>query len=130
MSSKVQTSDPDDVALGMTYSHAARAGDFIYMAGQIAKDEHGSWVGGDIANQARQVYQNIDRVLRHMGATRADVVKVNTILVDLADKQAVTEVRLDYFGDHRPPHTGVVVAALGWPEIRIEVEIIAYKPLG
>lgn len=128
MSERIEISNSPDVAPGLTYSHAARAGDFIFLAGQIAKDENGEWVGGDATNQARQVYRNIDRILAHMGATRRDVVKVNTILVDWNDKDAVTAVRLDYFGDHRPPHTGVVVAALGFPEIRMEVEVIAYVP--
>jgi enamine deaminase RidA (YjgF/YER057c/UK114 family) len=128
MPDPVETSSPDDVAPGLTYEHAARAGDFIFVAGQIAKDEAGSWVGGDATNQATQVYRNLDRVLAHMGATRNDVVKVTTILTDLKDKDAVTKVRLGYFGDHRPPHTGMTVAALGFPEITMEVEVVAYLP--
>lgn len=125
---RVETASPADVAPGRTYEHAARAGDFIFVSGQIAQDEAGEWVSGDATAQAEQVYQNLDRVLTHMGATRNDVVKVHTILVDLRDKEAVTNVRLAYFGAHRPPHTGVVVAALGLPEIRMEVEVVAYAP--
>ncbi|HEY0276463.1 MAG TPA: RidA family protein [Paenirhodobacter sp.] len=128
MSSQIEISSPANVAPGLTYEHAARAGDFIFVSGQIAKDEAGVWVGGDATNQAKQVYLNLDRVLAHMGATRNDVVKVHTILVDLKDKDAVTQVRLDYFGDHRPPHTGTIVAALGLPEIVMEVEVVAYAP--
>jgi len=130
MPHQVETSSPDDVARGLTYEHAARAGDFIFVSGQIAKDEAGSWVGGDATNQAVQVYRNLDRVLVHMGATRRNVVKVTTLLVDPKDKDAVTKVRLDYFGDHRPPHTGMIVAALGFPEITMEVEVVAYLPKG
>ncbi|MFG2471438.1 RidA family protein [Streptomyces canus] len=128
MLNPVETSSPDDVAPGLTYDHAARAGDLIFVSGQIAKDEAGSWVGGDATNQARQVYRNLDRVLAHMGATRHDVVKVTTFLTDVKDKDAVTKVRLDYFGDHRPAHTGMTVAALGFPEITMEVEVVAYLP--
>jgi enamine deaminase RidA (YjgF/YER057c/UK114 family) len=128
MINTVETSSPDDVAPGLTYDHAARAGDLIFVSGQIAKDEAGSWVGGDATNQATQVYRNLDRVLTHMGATRNDVVKVTTFLTDVKDKDAVTKVRLDYFGDHRPAHTGMTVAALGFPEITMEVEVVAYLP--
>lgn len=128
MLNPVETSSPANVAPGLTYEHAARAGDFIFVSGQIAKDETGSWVGGDATSQAVQVYRNLDRVLVHMGATRNDVVKVTTLLTDLKDKDAVTKVRLDYFGDHRPPHTGMTVAALGFPEITMEVEVVAYLP--
>jgi enamine deaminase RidA (YjgF/YER057c/UK114 family) len=95
-----------------------------------SKDESGSWVGGDATHQATQIYRNVDRVLAHMGATRYDVVKVTTILTDVKDKDAVTKVRLDYFGDHRPPHTGMTVVALGFPEITMEVEVVAYRPKG
>ncbi len=128
MRNPVETSSPDSVAPGLTYEHAARAGDLIFVSGQIAKDESGSWVGGDATNQAVQIYRNIDRILAHMGATRSDVVKVTTILTDPKDKDAVTKVRLDYFGDHRPPHTGMSVLALGLPEITMEVEVVAYLP--
>lgn len=128
MTRRVVTSNPDDVARGNTYDHAARAGDFVFIAGQIAKDAEGKWVEGDAEAQARAVYRNLDRVLAHVGATRYDVVKVNTILVDRTDKDPVSRVRLEYFGDHRPPHTGTIVAALGSPEIRMEVEAIAYVP--
>lgn len=128
--SPILLSSPPDVAPAATYEHAARAGDFVFVAGQIAKDEEGRWVGlGDGAAQARQVYRNIERVLAHMGATPRDVVKINTILVDRADGPAVTAARLAFFGDHRPPHTGIVITGLGSPEVRVEVEVVAYAPL-
>lgn len=126
----VVLSSPKDVFPGVNYEHASRAGDLIFLAGQIAQDENGNWgAPDDPYKQAQQIYRNIDRVLAHVGATRRDVVKVNTILIDGNDREAVTRARLEYFGDHRPPHTGVIVAALSWPEIRIEVEVIAYAPI-
>ncbi len=121
--------DPPDVAPATSYSHVSRAGDFVFVAGQIAKDETGAWVGlGDAGAQARQVYVNIGRCLASVGATARDVVKINTILVDRADRDAVTAARLAFFGDHRPPHTGIIIAGLGSPEVRVEVEVIAYLP--
>jgi 2-iminobutanoate/2-iminopropanoate deaminase len=125
----VEIIDPPDVAPAASYSHVSRAGDFVYVAGQIAKDETGAWVGiGDAGAQARQVYRNIARCLASAGATHRDVVKINTILIDRADREAVTAARLAYFGDHRPPHTGII-AGLGSPEVRVEVEVIAYVPV-
>lgn len=127
----ITLSSPPDVAPAATYEHAARAGDFVFVAGQIAKDEAGRWVGlGDAGVQARQVYRNIGRVLAHMGAAPSDVVKINTILVDRADGPAVTAERLAFFGDHRPPHTGIIILGLGSPEVRVEVEVVAYVPRG
>jgi len=119
--------DPPDVAPATTYAHVGRAGGFLYVAGQVAKDEAGRWVGlGDAGAQARQVYVNIGRCLSSAGATARDIVKINTILVDRADRDAVTAERLAFFGDHRPPHTGIIIAGLGSPEVRVEVEVVAY----
>ena len=129
--SDIELSSPPDVARATSYEHAARAGDFVFVAGQVAKDESGNWVGiGDARSQARQVYRNIGRVLAHMGAKPTDVVKINTILVDRADAPAVTAERLVFFGDHRPPHTGIIIRGLGSPEVRVEVEVIAYVSQG
>jgi 2-iminobutanoate/2-iminopropanoate deaminase len=51
-------------------------------------------------------------------------------MVDRGDRDAVTAERLKFFGDHRPPHTGVIVAGLGSPEVRVEVEVTVYLPRG
>ena len=126
--SNVEIVDPPDVAPATSYSHVSRAGDFVFVAGQIAKDEAGQWVGiGDARAQARQVWINIGRCLASVGAGPRDVVKINTILVDRADRDAVTAERLAFFGDHRPPHTGIL-ASLGSPEVKVEVEVIAHVP--
>ncbi|WP_210483921.1 RidA family protein [Microvirga antarctica] len=125
----IHLASPPDVARASSYEHAARAGDFIYVAGQVARDENNQWVGIDDAGaQAEQVYRNIGRVLAHMGAKPTDVVKINTIMVDRNDREAVTAARLKFFGEHRPPHTGIIVYGLGSPEVKIEVEVIAYLP--
>jgi enamine deaminase RidA (YjgF/YER057c/UK114 family) len=125
----IQLASPQDVARASTYEHAARAGDFLYVAGQVARDENNNWVGiGDAGRQAEQVYRNIGRILAHFGATPADVVKINTIMTDRSDRDAITAQRLNFFGDHRPPHTGVIVTGLGSPEVKVEVEVIAYCP--
>lgn len=125
----ITLTSPPDVAPASTYEHAARAGDFIYVAGQVARDETGTWIGGDDAGaQAEQVYRNIGRILAHMGAGPRDVVKITVFMVDRADRDAVTKARLDFFGDHRPPHSGILVVGMGGPEVKIEVEVIAYVP--
>lgn len=125
----ITLASPPDVSRASTYEHAARAGDFIFVAGQVARDENGQWVGlGDAGAQAAQVYRNIGRILAHMGAGPRNVVKINAISVDRNDRDAVTEARLAFFGDHRPPHTGILVDGLGSAEVLIEVEVIAYLP--
>lgn len=106
-----------------------RAGNTLYIAGQVARDAHGQLVApGDAALQAQQVYLNLGKVLEAAGAQPQHVVKLTTYLVDPADSKAVSEARLAFFGSHRPPHTGLIVAALGSPEVRVEVEAIAVLP--
>lgn len=125
----IELTSPPDVAPSATYEHAARCGDFVFLAGQVARDETGAWVGlGDAGAQAEQVYRNIGRILAHVGATPRDVVKITTMMVDRNDRDAVTAARLAFFGDHRPPHSGMIIAGLGSPEVRVEVEVIAYLP--
>ena len=120
-----QTIAPDGIYRPATYAHAIRAGDTLYVAGQVARDAQGALVGvGDAVAQARQVYANLGAVLAAAGARPEHVVKVTTYLVDPADGAAVTAARLAFFGDHRPAHTGLVVAALG-ADVRLEGEVVA-----
>jgi len=117
------------LAPAATYEQVARAGDFAFVAGQIAKDAAGNWVGlGDASAQARQVYKNIGLILASLGATPGDVVKINTILTDRRDRDAITAERQRFFGDHRPPHTGIIITGLGSPEVLVEVEVVVYLP--
>ena len=84
----------------------------------------------DTVDKARAVFESLGKVLAHCGATPRDVVKVTTYLVDSADAKVVTPIRLAFFDGHRPPHTGVVIKALGSPEVRLEVEAIAVARRG
>ena len=120
---------PEGIYRPASYDHAMWAGDTLYVAGQVARDERGELVApGDASGQAAQVYANLGRVLEAAGVRRDQVVKVVTYLVDGADGTAATAERRRFFGAHRPPHTGLVVAALGGPEVRLEVEVVAYAP--
>lgn len=127
MSTGVTLTSPPDVNRVAGYEHVAIAGGFAFVAGQVARDVDGTWIGGDDAgDQAAQIFRNIDRILVHIGAQPSQVVKINTILVDRADSAVVSRERLAFFGNHRPPHTGVIVAGLGSPHVKVEVEIVVY----
>jgi len=121
--------EPEGIYRPASYAHAMRAGSTMYVAGQVARDVDGVLVApGDIALQAAQVYGNLAAVLEAAAARPDYVVKVTTYLVDAEDAAAATEARVAFFGRHRPPHTGLVVAALGAPEVRIEVEVVVVFP--
>src|SRR5690606_12144838 len=117
---------PEGIYKPANYAHAVRPGNTLYVAGQVSRAPEGAIVAPhDAAGQARQVFHNLGAVLKAAGADPSHVVKITTYLVDRADSEAVSVERLKFFGDHRPPHTGLIVAGLGGPEIRLEVEVIA-----
>ena len=121
--------EPEGIYRPASYVHAMRAGSTVYVAGQVARDADGKLVGpDDVRTQADRVYANLGVVLEAAGARPEHVVRVTTYLVDANDSAAASDARRAFFGDHRPPHTGLVVAALGAPEVRIEVDVVAVVP--
>ena len=107
------------------YSQALRAGGFLFTAGQVGFDPTtGELVDGGIAEQTRQVLQNIRAILEAGGSGLAQVVKTTVFLVDMADFAAMNEVYAEVFGTHRPARSTVAVAAL--PRgARVEIEAVA-----
>ena len=111
------------------YSYSVRAGDTLYLAGQVALDEQMQIVGTTLGDQARQVWKNIEAVLAASGATLADVVKINYFLADIRELPHEIAVRQTLFpADRMPAVTAVQVASLGLPGLLMEVDIIAVVP--
>lgn len=109
------------------YSHVVKAGNTVYIAGQVAVAPDGSVVGeGDPAAQAEQVYKNMETALAHAGATFRDVVKTTTYVVGEECIQATRDARLRYFATDPPASTLLVISRLARPEFLIEIEAIAY----
>jgi len=110
------------------YSPAVRAGDFIYVSGQIPVDpDTNKPVLGDIRQETRQVLSNITRILEGCGSTRADVVKTQVYLADVKDFAAMNEVYQEFFGEAKPARTTIGVAALPLQGAKIEIDAIAYQ---
>jgi 2-iminobutanoate/2-iminopropanoate deaminase len=119
--------EPTGIYAPATYAHAMRAGDTLYVAGQVARGVDGALVApGDAAAQAEVVFANLGAVLAAAGAKPEYVVKVTTYLVDAEDGAAVGRARQAFFGEHRPPHTGLIVR-LG-AGVKVEVEVVAVFP--
>jgi reactive intermediate/imine deaminase len=111
------------------YTDAVRAGDLLFVSGVVPVDGDGRLVGaGDVVEQARQVFRNIDAVLAAAGGTMRDVVKVTVYLVDVADRVRINPVRQEVFGDVRPASTLVEVSALAVPGALLEIEAVAVLP--
>ena len=111
------------------YSHVASAGRLVFVAGQVPLDSTGQLVGrGDMREQARQVYANVERALRAAGLTWDHVVKTNTYVTDASQLAALIEARRAVLGDGAPPNTLVQVVRLAREEWMVEVEAIAVRP--
>ena len=108
------------------YSHAIRAGNTLYLAGQVAFDGNGDIVGETVEQQARQVWQNIRDILEAAGSSIADVVKVTYIMQDIREIVDEFPVREAVFeGRPFPAVTAMQAAALGLPGLKMEVDVIA-----
>jgi reactive intermediate/imine deaminase len=111
------------------YTDAVRFGDVLYVSGIGPLGEDGALVGGsDPAEQTRQIFKNLDTVLRAAGATPADVLKVTVYLTHIADRTAINPVRQQFFGAARPASTLVEVSALAVPGMRVEIEAVVGLP--
>ena len=109
------------------YSQAVSAGGWIFCSGQIALDPNsGSLVGGgDIEYETRQVFKNLDAVLRQAGTSRADVVKATVYLADMNEFSKMNQVYADFFEGLVPPARATVQVA-GLPkDARVEIDFIA-----
>ena len=111
----------------LPFPRAVRAGDFVFVSGQMATDGNGRMVEGGIEAQTRQVMDNIKAILAEAGCTMDDVVKCTCFIDDARDFARFNAVHASYFGD-RPPARSTVRAQLVL-DGKLEVEAIAYKPL-
>jgi 2-iminobutanoate/2-iminopropanoate deaminase len=110
------------------YSPAVRAGDFIFVSGQVPVDPATQQlVSGDIGVETRQVLNNIRHILEGCGATLADVVKCGVYLGDGKDFAAMNAVYAEFFGEAKPARA-TVVTGFALAGVRVEIEAIAYKP--
>jgi enamine deaminase RidA (YjgF/YER057c/UK114 family) len=112
------------------FTHVIVCGDTVYVAGQIALDEDNEIVGiGDPAAQAEQCWHNIERAVASAGAAVTDIVKMTIFLKDIRHASAETAVRTRLFPpDRLPVCTQVQVANLGFPELLMEIDVVAYRP--
>jgi 2-iminobutanoate/2-iminopropanoate deaminase len=106
------------------YSQAVRAGDLLFVAGQIPLDPSGAMVEGDVAVQAHRVLDNIGAILATAGLAFAHVVRTTVYLSDMNDLAAMNQVYGTYFSEPYPARATVQVARLP-RDVRIEIEVTA-----
>jgi 2-iminobutanoate/2-iminopropanoate deaminase len=108
------------------YSQAIRAGDFLFVSGQIPLDPAtGQLVSGDIRDQAHQVLKNLGAILEAAGASYARVVKTTVYVQDLGEFAAMNEVYATYFPAPAPARATIQAARLP-RDVRVEIDLVAY----
>jgi len=107
-------------------SPATRAGDFVFVSGQVPTDDEGQIVAGGIEAQTRQVFKRLEEVLALAGCTLADVCKVGVWLADARDFGSFNRVYMECFGSHRPARS--TVESRMTIDVRLEMDVVAYQP--
>ena len=107
-----------------TYSQAVKAGDTVYLSGQIPLDPATMQiVNGGFEPQVRRVFDNVRAVARASGGDLKDIVKLNVFITNMDDFPVVSEVMAEYFSEPYPARAAIGVAAL--PKgARVEMDAI------
>ena len=107
-------------------SPAVRAGDFVYVSGQVPADAKGEIVVGGIEAQTRQVMDNLKAALALAGATFDDVCKCTCWLQDARDFGAFNRIYMSYFANGRPARSTTEARLM--VDAKVEIDMIAYLP--
>jgi len=120
---KINTSEaPEPVG---PYSQAIRAGDFLFISGQIPLNPQSRKIEGNIKEQTERVIKNIEAILKAENSSLEDVVKVTVYLKDLKEFGEMNEIYERYFGNSKPARVTAEVSGLP-RNARIEMDAIAY----
>ena len=123
---KQAVSSPDAPKAIGPYSQAVRAGQLLFVSGQVPLDPAtGQIVAGDIAAQTRRVFDNLGAVLKAGGRSFADVVRTTVFLADMNDFATVNEVYGTYFSEPYPARATVQVGRLP-KDVRVEIDAIVH----
>jgi enamine deaminase RidA (YjgF/YER057c/UK114 family) len=111
----------------LPFHPAVRAGDFIFVSGQVPKDENNNMISGTIEEETLATLKTIARVIADEGATLSDVVRITTYLEDTRDFGRYNKAFLEGIGDAVLARTTVQARAV--INTKIEMDAVVYKPL-
>jgi len=125
--SRVTIPDVAEAGPGL-WSNCIRAGDFLFISGQVARPLEGgkTLVGSNEYEQAKQTFTRIKLICQGAGASLDDIVKMTIYMVDIKKNTEVWRARREFFSGDFPASTLVEVRALGAPETLVEIETVAY----
>jgi enamine deaminase RidA (YjgF/YER057c/UK114 family) len=111
------------------YTHAVRVGTDIKISGAVSMDDRGNPTAvGDLEQQMKNAYADLEKVLQHYGCTFDDVIVENVYTTKMAKFLEVAAYRASIYTKQFPTGTWVEVQGLALPEFLIEIELEAYAP--
>jgi len=121
----VRTEEAPAPFQGAPYSQAIRAGDFVFVSGQLAlQPDHAEIVGDSIEEQTEQVLANLRAILEAAGSGLDRLVKTTVYLADLGDFAGMNEVYARHVGEVPPARATIEVSALP-SGAKVEIEAVA-----
>ncbi|MBX3279695.1 MAG: RidA family protein [Acidobacteria bacterium] len=110
------------------YTHAVKIGDYIRISGAVSMDAEGAPTAvGDLEQQMKNAYADLDAVLRHYGCTFDDVIVENVFTTNMVKFLEVASYRNTIYTRHFPTGAWLEVKGLALPEFMIEIEMEAYR---
>ncbi len=124
---KLSVPDVAEAGPGL-WSNAIRAGDMLFISGQVARPFDGGtdMIGKDEYEQARQIFSRIERIIKAAGGTMDNLVKMTIFVVDITRNTEVWRARREFFSGDFPASTLVEVRSLAGADVLVEIEAVAY----
>jgi enamine deaminase RidA (YjgF/YER057c/UK114 family) len=117
-----------EVEKSFGYSHAVKIGEDIKISGAVSMDDEGNPTAvGDLEQQMKNVYSDLDEVLKHYGCTFDDVIVENVFTTDMAKFLEASSHRSSIYTKNFPTGSWLEVKGLALPEFMIEIELEAHK---
>ena len=110
----------------LPFTKAVRAGDFVFVSGQVPMGVDGEIVAGDIVTQTQQTIENVKSILQSLDLGLEHVIKATVWLADTRDFWPFNKVYLEYFGAALPARS--CVRADMMVDCKVEIEVVAYDP--
>ena len=117
-----------EVEKAFGYTHAVKIGDDIKISGAVSMDDEGNPTAiGDLEQQMKNAYSDLDKVLKHYGVTFDDVIVENVFTTDMAKFLEVSGYRKSIYTKQFPTGSWLEVNGLALPEFMIEIELEAHR---
>jgi len=117
-----------DVEKAYGYSHAVKIGNSIKISGAVSMDDDGNPTAvGDIEQQMKNCYADLEKILNHYGCTFDNVVKEDIFTTDMAQMLEKSAYRAEIYKNGFPTGSWLEVKGLALPEFMVEIELVAHK---